>query len=252
MIFGLTLARGGSRRLPGKNVRLFCGHPLIAWAIVQLRTAHCIDTVYLTTDDDEIAEIGEHYGAEIIRRPDWPDADMVGAGRPISHALQTLIDRGEIKDDDISVHKLPTSPIVKPGQIDQIVAFFQRRRSKTAGTFIKQRETAIAKVLEWDVARWEIWDKKYRYCIEGPQINVCTPTFYLDTAGKIVDDHDSVTDDRVGWGDAAREFQVGLWAEPWQAFEVDTADEFALAEVVMEHMILKGRGMEVYEEYKRG
>ena len=54
----------------------------MAWSIIQAKASHSLDWVYLSTDDDEIAEVGEAYGAEIIRRPDWPDADTASGGRP--------------------------------------------------------------------------------------------------------------------------------------------------------------------------
>jgi pseudaminic acid cytidylyltransferase len=50
-------ARGGSKRLPRKNIRMFCGKPLVAWSIIQALNSYFIDDVYVSTDDQEIAEI---------------------------------------------------------------------------------------------------------------------------------------------------------------------------------------------------
>ncbi len=53
--------RGGSKRLPRKNVKMFCGHPLMAWAITQAKCSKNIDEVYVTTDDDEIYNCYKNY-----------------------------------------------------------------------------------------------------------------------------------------------------------------------------------------------
>ena len=64
-------ARGGSKRIPRKNLIDICGLPLVAWSIIQARTAKQIGRVWVTTDDDEIAEVAIHFGASVIRRPEW-------------------------------------------------------------------------------------------------------------------------------------------------------------------------------------
>ena len=65
---GLVLARGGSEGLPGKNLRSLHGVPLVGRAIETLRSAAVIDRVVLSTDDPEIARVGEAHGAEVIAR----------------------------------------------------------------------------------------------------------------------------------------------------------------------------------------
>jgi N-acylneuraminate cytidylyltransferase len=57
-------ARGGSKRIPRKNVRLFCGKPMIAWSIQAAAASGCFDRIVVSTDDDAIAEVAQTYGAE--------------------------------------------------------------------------------------------------------------------------------------------------------------------------------------------
>jgi len=57
-------ARGGSKRIPRKNVRLFCGKPMIAWSIQAAVASGCFDRIVVSTDDDAIAEVAQTYGAE--------------------------------------------------------------------------------------------------------------------------------------------------------------------------------------------
>ena len=105
-LIGLTIARGGSRRLKRKNVLPFAGKPLVEWTIIQLRCAKCLSDkdIYLSTDDDEIAEIGERNNVNIIWRPDWPDADYLSAGAVFYHAM------GEIWKKRKATHMLSLLP----------------------------------------------------------------------------------------------------------------------------------------------
>jgi N-acylneuraminate cytidylyltransferase len=57
-------ARGGSKRIPRKNIRDFCGLPMIAWSIQAAKESGCFERIVVSTDDDEIAETAIHYGAE--------------------------------------------------------------------------------------------------------------------------------------------------------------------------------------------
>ena len=251
MAIAITIARGGSKRLPGKNSRDFCGHPLVAWSIVQLRTAHEVDRVYLSTDTDELQEIGERYGAEVIRRPDWPDADKVAANRPYIHAMETLIERGDLVPSDEVVHMLPTQPLVKPGDIDALIREYRRIRPDQAGMFVKLREAIAYRIIHPIKVRSDLFDKGYQYATLGPAVNVCTPAWYCAFAAQLGSDLDSDLDALAKEDVRVREAYVGLWCEPWQSLECDVQEEFDTAAAMMEHKILKGRGMEVYYEYGR-
>ncbi|MFB2737082.1 acylneuraminate cytidylyltransferase family protein, partial [Umezakia ovalisporum] len=68
-IITIIPARGGSKGVPGKNLRPLAGKPLIAHSILDAQAAHLVDRIYVTTDDPEIASVSRSYGAEIIQRP---------------------------------------------------------------------------------------------------------------------------------------------------------------------------------------
>jgi len=82
-------ARGGSKRLPRKNIRLFCGLPMIAWSIRAALESDCFDRIVVSTDDVEIAEIAREYGAEVpfMRPPELAD-DYTATTPVIAHAIQ--------------------------------------------------------------------------------------------------------------------------------------------------------------------
>lgn len=109
-------ARGGSKGLPRKNVRLLCGKPLIAWTIEAARRAETIGRVIVSTDDAEIASISANYGAEVVRRP----PDLSGDGSPSEGTLlHTLRHIG--MDNGILVFLQCTSPLTLPEDIDGTV-----------------------------------------------------------------------------------------------------------------------------------
>jgi len=82
-------ARGGSKRIPRKNVKDFCGKPMIAWSIGTALESGCFDRVIVSTDDDEIAEVAMACGADVpFRRPAELSDDFTPTIPVIAHALE--------------------------------------------------------------------------------------------------------------------------------------------------------------------
>jgi len=92
-------ARGGSIRIPRKNIRQFCGKPIIAYSIEIAIESGLFDKVIVSTDDKEIASIAEEYGAEVpfMRPPELADA-YTGTNDVISHAVKELKLLGYVYD----------------------------------------------------------------------------------------------------------------------------------------------------------
>lgn len=93
-------ARGGSKRIPRKNIRYFCGKPMIAWPIQKILDSNLFDKLIVSTDSQEIANVAKDYGAEIpfIRPPKLSD-DFATTGDVIKHAIKTLHRKGEYYDE---------------------------------------------------------------------------------------------------------------------------------------------------------
>ena len=89
-IIGIIPARGGSKGIPRKNIKLLNWKPLIYYTINSSRNSKYIDDFYVSTDDDEIAEIAKKYGAEIIERPKELAGDKVPLDPVIYHALKSV------------------------------------------------------------------------------------------------------------------------------------------------------------------
>lgn len=84
-------ARGGSKRIPRKNIKAFCGKPMIAWSIAAAKASGCFDKIIVSTDDLEIAEVATQWGAEApFMRPPKLSDDYTGTIPVIRHAVQWL------------------------------------------------------------------------------------------------------------------------------------------------------------------
>jgi len=84
-------ARGGSKRIPRKNIRLFCGRPIVAWSIDAARASGCFDRIIVSTDDEEVAAVAQAAGAEApFRRPAELADDHAATVPVIAHAVQWL------------------------------------------------------------------------------------------------------------------------------------------------------------------
>ncbi len=245
MTAAIITARGGSRRLPRKNVKDFCGHPLVAWAIVQARASHLIDSVFVSTDDDEIQMISEQYGAEVIRRPNWPDANECAANRPFIHAIKEIVSSHPATDTVLTI--LPTNPLNLPGDFDKGIQLYRQYGCDYICPLIPKRETIVLRKTHPARARNVLFDKRYNFLGQAGGWIVTSPQWYVSFNSEI-SDLDADLDKMENWPSTECYF---FPVEVWQTADVDTAAEFELAELMMEHYILKGRGMNVYEEYEK-
>ena len=112
-------ARGGSKRLKRKNIKSFNGKPLIAWSIIEAKKSKFIDSIIVSTEDQEIADIAIKYGALVpYLRPDHLAMDHIGATEPILEILENYLDIKQI------VLLQPTSPLRRPDTIDAAITHF--------------------------------------------------------------------------------------------------------------------------------
>jgi len=116
----IVLARGGSKGIPRKNVMDFCGKPLVAWSIIHAKETPGIDRVFLSSDDDEILNIGKEYGAELIIRPEEFASDEASSESAVEHALTTFNFNPEIV-----VMLEPTAPLRRKDDLEKCINQFK-------------------------------------------------------------------------------------------------------------------------------
>ncbi len=129
-------ARGGSTRLPKKNLKILLGKPLVAWTIEDAKKSKFIDKIILSTDNSEIKEIAKEYEIEIHHRTPDLSSDS-------SLIIDTLYDISE-KNPGYNILCLnPTSPIRNKGLIDRCIVKFKENNYDAVASGI------ITKVIEW-------------------------------------------------------------------------------------------------------
>jgi CMP-N-acetylneuraminic acid synthetase len=118
-----VFARGGSKGLPGKNIRSLCGKPMIAWAIEQAKAVKRIERVIVSTDTEEIAVVARQYGAETpFIRPAELARDDSPEWLAWRHAINYLQSEGGLPDAMVSVPV--TGPLREPGDIERCLDDF--------------------------------------------------------------------------------------------------------------------------------
>ena len=121
-VVGAIFARGGSKGIPRKNLRLLDGLPLLAHAIAAAKDAKWVERVVVSTDDPEIAEVARRHGAEVpFMRPAELAADDAPEWLAWRHAVRTLDATGGRRKIDVLVAVPTTSPLRVAGDVDACV-----------------------------------------------------------------------------------------------------------------------------------
>ncbi len=130
-VVALIQARGGSKGVPGKNIRPLGGYPLIAWSVVACKLCKNIDRVVISTDSHEIADIGKKYGAEVpFMRPAEFATDTANDLDVIKHALGWFKDV-EKRIPDLIIQIRPTTPLREPSLMDDAIRLMQKHPEAT-------------------------------------------------------------------------------------------------------------------------
>jgi len=116
MTLAVIPARGGSKRIPRKNIRPFLGKPIIAWSIAAARDSGLFDHVIVSTDDEEIAAVARQWGAQVpfMRPPELAD-DHAGTMEVTAHALRWAQEHGMKADPVCCIYA--TAPFVTAGDL---------------------------------------------------------------------------------------------------------------------------------------
>ena len=122
-VLAVIPARGGSKGIPGKNIKMIAGKPLIAYTILAARGSKYIDDVIVSTDSSEIAVVSGTFGAEVpFMRPESISGDRSKSIEAEVHAVEWLKERG--REYDAVVYLQPTSPLRRSEEIDGAVEEF--------------------------------------------------------------------------------------------------------------------------------
>lgn len=147
-IISIIPARGGSKTIPKKNICIFNDHPLIAYSIIASKLSKRIERTIVSTDDEEIAEIAEKYGAEVpflrpkeFARDDSPDIEFV------RHAFDWLNENEDVKPEYM-VHLRPIVPIRDPVVVDRAIGMIMRNKIATGLRAVYEFPQPICKMFK--------------------------------------------------------------------------------------------------------
>ncbi|MCM8811692.1 MAG: acylneuraminate cytidylyltransferase family protein [Candidatus Omnitrophica bacterium] len=132
-------ARGGSKGIPKKNIRLLEGKPLLVYTIEQARKSSSLKRVIVSTDDDEIAAVARRNQAEVVRRPAELAQDTSRTEEALIHALESLRERENYRPEAV-VTLEPTSPLRPARLIDECIRLFKETDADSVITVTETRE----------------------------------------------------------------------------------------------------------------
>jgi len=223
-IIAIIPARGGSKGIPNKNIKDFCGKPLLAWSIIQALNTEEVRSVYVSSDSDEILDIAEKYGAKKIKRPDDLATDTATTEIAIEHVLKVI----ETKPDLVVLLQV-TSPLRLITDISGAVqkCLKENLDSCFSGAeledFLIWRENSqgVLESLNYDYkTRGRRQDRKSEF-VENGSIYVFKPWLLMEKGN------------RLGGG-------IGIYPMNfWQSFEMDSPEDWDLLEIFFNKYLME-------------
>ncbi len=126
----IITARGGSKRIPRKNIKEFCGKPMLAYSVEAAVQSGIFDTVMVSTDDEEIAQVAVQYGAEVpFMRSETTSGDFATTNDVLHEVLEEYEKRGEHFDLGCCIY--PTAPFVTAGKLTDAVELLMNSDADT-------------------------------------------------------------------------------------------------------------------------
>ncbi len=218
-------ARGGSKRIPGKNLLNLQGKPLIAHSIEQAKNSQLTGRVIVSTDDKEIAKVSVKYGAEVFERPAALASDTATSEDALLNVLDSISERQEALPELI-VFLQCTSPLRKPDDIDNAInTLLEKEADSLFSAFVFNKyiwriKNGIPEPVNYDYnKRWREQDFPVQYQENG-SIYVLKPWVLKDLKN------------RLGGTIAVYEM------DPLDSFQIDTPEDIELCECILR---LKGR-----------
>lgn len=252
----ITIARGGSRRYPRKNLAVVCGRPLVEWAVVQSLSSLLVTDTYVSTDDEEIADVSRKAGARIIWR--YESGHDVCGNVPFGHAIRQI---REYQPVDFVLCNLPTNPVRHPWDWDEAFRIFWEARKTDRQIheliqLVPNLETILHERLSENKSRPCLGNKNYFYMdAAGSSWNIADADWYLHyvaTAPKTDSEIDKAFVDIYAQNEAfiGRDWLYYYQGEHYQRFDLDLPEQLGVMEDMMRRYILTTP--DVYERYKKG
>lgn len=226
-VLAVIPARGGSKGIPGKNIKAFCGKPLIVHSIEAALNCSLISKTVVSTEDDSIAQVAKASGAQVIKRPAELAVDTSLVIDAIKHAVLSVEEEGE--DVDIVLLLEPTSPFRRKQDLDKCAQILLEDKADSVATFTDAHVSPNR--------LWRVSDDVVEPFIKGavpwlprqkqPKAHELTGQIYGISRKVLFENEDSIS---LLLG------RMSAVITPREtALDIDTEFDFIMAEKVMEH-----------------
>lgn len=228
-ILAIIPARGGSKGLPGKNIKPLCGKPLIAWSIEAGKGSKYIDEVMVTTDSEEIAKVAREFGASVpFLRPAKLASDTATSMEVIKHVIDFYRDEFHRRFDYIVLLE-PTSPLREKEDVDKAIELLLANSQASAVVGISKTESQnpaflIKKDEHGFLVGYE--DRKMKILRRQDIGDV-----YFFEGSVYVSQTDTLLEEKTFY----HEHTLGYEFPKWKSLEIDDIDDFFMVEALMKH-----------------
>jgi N-acylneuraminate cytidylyltransferase len=222
-------ARGGSKGLKEKNIYPVAGKPLLAWTIIQALASTSIEKVFVTTDDQAIANVASRYGAQVIVRPPELAGDKASSESAILHAA-SIIEGDYNMPLSTIVFLQATSPLRKPDDIDRAVELFMQEGA----------DSLISVTRADDLTLWESREGKWasvNFDYRNRGMRQDRPTQFIENGSIYIFKPEIL----AAFGNRIGEKLSVYEMEFWQTWEIDTIEEIDLIEYYLYKKNLAGQ-----------
>jgi CMP-N-acetylneuraminic acid synthetase len=229
--YAFIFARGGSKGVPGKNIKDMCGKPLIAYSIEIAQSIESIGKIFVSTEDDNIRAVANEFGVEIISRPVSLSQDDSPEWLAWQHAIKWLEEKGE--SFDVFVSLPTTSPLRNKKDIKQCLALFNEEIDMVVGITEAARSPWFNMVREKKDGFLNIFignGETYVRRQDTPKIYDMTTIAYVSRP-EFIKKATGVFDGKV----------KGVKIPAERAFDIDTELDFEIAEFLLKKINIKNR-----------
>lgn len=224
-VLAIIPARGGSKRIPNKNVRDFSGKPLIAYAIEQARECLRVDRVIVDTDSREIAEVAKTYGADV---PFLRPVALAGDTAQVADAIAHLLGRLKKEESYEPTHVLilqTTSPLREQKDIEACFSLMQ----KTDATTVLTVAPTHPRLYHLDTEGNLVLGNKFTE--DSTNMQAWRPAYLLNGCFVYL----VQTKALMSEGTIITEKTKAVVCDKWRSIDLDTLEEWAVAEFLYKH-----------------
>lgn len=223
-ILAMIPARGGSKGLPGKNIKELCGKPVIAWSIDAAKTSKYIDTLMVSTDNKEIADISRKYGADVpFLRPNYLASDTATSFDAIEHTLDFYKDTY-----DYLVLLEPTSPLRTTEDIDYALELLFSSTADSIVGISKTEDQNPAFLVKKRSDNFIIGYEDEKMSVKRRQ-DIEDVYFFEGTV--YISDIKTLREKKSFYHDTT----IGYEVPKYKSLEIDDIDDFVMVEAIMKH-----------------